>query len=449
MENINKELYKLLADAYAGIGGFADGSYLKQHPREANDKYEARRNLAYYLNYMKPCVDAHVSPIFKNLASRDYSGTGAAAWGQFLESVDFVGNGIRDLMKRAALASKIFGVSFIVMDREADVNGSMTVQTLTQDRKNLPYAFVVEPLRLKKIKADKFGQITLFEYYEPDPDSEYSPAVRTLTLDGWHLRSSKGESEGKWNLGMLPVIPVRSKECDPAIKLPPSDFISVAQTSLAIYNMSSWLGDILLNQTFSVLVFPSNQSDDLVIGTSNALGFPPESSHTPNFIAPPADPANILSANIDRLQQEIYRMAAVVNVTGVKTEMSGIARAWDFEQTNQILSDFADAIERAEYKLAELFKRWTGVDFEYKVSYPSDFSLSDLDTELANAELAKGLNFGDSFDVEVFKRVLTSYLPELPDDEFDNLVADYAAQQEKNLLDAAHEAADGKNKHPT
>lgn len=438
MKNDNVTLYRLLADAYAGIGGFADGGYLRKHPRESSEKYQMRQELAYYLNYLKPCVDAHVSPIFKAQAVREYSGIGAEAWGRFLEKVDFAGTGIKGLMKRAAIASKLFGVSFIVMDRAQDIAGAVTLQGLLDDRQLLPYAFVVEPLRVQEIEVDKFGRLTKLVYTEADPDNEFTPAVRTLTVDGWHLKSSKGELSGKWNLGMLPVIPLVSKECDPSIPLPPSDFISIAQTSLAIYNMSSWLSEILVDQTFSLLVFPSNGSDDLTIGTSNALGFPPESSHMPGFIAPPADPANILAANIDRLQQEIYRMASVVNVAGVRVQASGTAKAWDFEQTNQILSDFADNIESAESRLADLFKRWTGVDFVYSVSYPSDYSIADIETELANAEVAKGLGFGDSFDVEIFKRVLTAYLPELKDDTFDMLVDDYKQAQEEGKLDAAH-----------
>lgn len=55
----------MLEDGYEGCGGFLDGSYLTQHPREDAGKYGMRRELAYYLNYLAPCVNAHVAPIFK------------------------------------------------------------------------------------------------------------------------------------------------------------------------------------------------------------------------------------------------------------------------------------------------------------------------------------------------------------------------------------------------
>ena len=437
MKNENKEIYSLLREGYEGTGGFLTGSRLKKHFRESVEKYEQRKKLAYYLNYLKPCVDAHVTPIFKTLATRDYKGTGASVWEQFAADVDFTGTHIKDLMKKAAKEAKLNGVAFIVMDVDRDAVGEEeTVLSLTSDRNKLPYAFVVSPLHVNEVVLDKFGRITSFEYEEPDMDDEMKNAKRTLTPKGWKLVNSKGESKGEWNLGSTPVIPLFAKERDNFNPLPSSDFLSIAKTNLAIYNMSSWLSDILINQTFSVLVYPSTNEDDLVIGTSNALGYPTEAHHEPKFIAPDSSPATILAENIERLQQECYRMANVVNVTGVRVQASGTAKAWDYQQTNQILADFADMVEAAEKRVADLFMRWTGVEFEYTCSYPSDYSIADVETELANAEVAKGLAFGDDFNMEVFKKVLTSYLPELSDKDFDALVGSYEQAQKEEKLNA-------------
>lgn len=435
MNNNHMAIYKLLRDSYEGMGGFYDGTYLRKHERETEDKYRARKELAYYLNYFRPCVDAHVAPIFKTPAIRECKGMGANAWNTFADDVDFKGSRIKDLMKQAALKAKINGTSFIVVDRAENLE-SNSLAALEADRNNLPYAFVVDPGRVIEINVDKFGRITKFKYYEADGYQETTPAVRTLTPKGWELIDSKGQHKGTWNLGMTPVLPVPSKLDNESFNpLPPSEFISIAKTNLAIYNMSSWLNDILINQTFSVLVYPSNSTDDLILGTNNALGFPSEASHEPKFIAPAADPANILHNEIDRLQQECYRMAGVVNITGVKSEQSGVAKQWDFERTNQILSDFADILENAEMLVADLFRRFTGLEFEYNVNYPNDFSIADVQTELNNAQIAKGLNFGDEFDLCIFKRVITSYLPEIKDDEMQAMIDDFKARSEEQKLD--------------
>lgn len=52
------------------------------------------------------------------------------------------------------------------------------------------------------------------------------------------------------------------------------------------------------------------------------------------------------------------------------------------------------------------------------------------------------MNFGDEFNMEVFKRVLTSYLPELKADDFDALVKTYEEHLEQEKLDYSHAFGD-------
>lgn len=438
MRNDKQSIYQLLIDGYYGIGGFLDGSYLKKHTREEQPKYAMRQQLSYYLNYLKPCVDAHVSPIFKTKAIREWSGQASELWQTFSDDVDFSGRSIESLMKAAALHAKLCGVAFLVVDRAMDTIKAETVGALATDRKALPYAFVVDPIRVVEVAVDKFGRIIKFVFLEEDEDPDArTPAKRTMTPEGWELEASKGKKTGTWNLGgITPVIPLYSRDTGRNNPLPPSEFLAIAKTNLGIFNMSSWLGEILLNQTFSILTYPSSDLDNLTIGTNNAIGYPSESSHAPAFISPSPEPAQSLSDNINRLQQECYRMASVVNVTGVRSEASGVAKAWDFEQTNQILADFAEQVEQAEKRLATIFALFVGAELEYVVKYPSDYNISDVQTELANAEIAKGLAFGDAFNVEVFKRVLTAYLPELEDADFDRLVAEYEDEAQRQKEEA-------------
>lgn len=441
MKNKKTELYELLTNAYHGTGGFFDGSYLKKHHRESDEKYAQRKSLAFYLNYLQPCVNAHVTPIFKTQPNREYKGKGELLIKAFLEKVDYTGTKINGFMKRAATGAKTFGVNFLVMDNSVDVKGQSLSQVV--DNREFPYAFIVEPIRVIEVRADQLGRISHFAFLEDEEDKgqdNIKSNTRILKVEGWELRegtTGQGRiiAKGEWNIGCVPVVPLFAQELTPGDFFPPSEFTSIAQTNKQIYNACSWLTEILIGQTFSILVFPSNKSEDLTIGTSNALAFPLDATHVPNFISPPAGPADTLANHINSLQAECYRMAVVVNVTGVKSQNSGESKAWDFECTNQILSSFADNIEAAEIKLIELFKKFTGFDFEYSCNYPSDFSISDVASELANAEIAKGLRFGNKFDKEVFKRVLNSYLPELSDEEFDDLVDAYAKLQENEAID--------------
>lgn len=81
---------------------------------------------------------------------------------------------------------------------------------------------------------------------------------------------------------------------------------------------------------------------------------------------------------------------------------------------------------------------FVGAALEYTVKYPTDFAYADLSTELANAVIAKDLGFGEEFNVEVFKRVLTAYLSELAPEDFDALVKAYKKEQSEMESNKAH-----------
>lgn len=433
MKNDRIEEYSLLNNAYYGDGGFLNGKYLVQHPRESSEKYQQRLALAYYLNYTSPCVNAHVDPIFKRDPQREYSGAITALWEDFAKDTDLAGTDLNTLVKRWAVAAKLYGIGYVVCDNA--LQPGSTIGEILASKKR-PYAYLLDPDRVKEIKVDNNGKIIYFSFLERDPKSKRD-FVRIFTYKGWELRDGdKIVSNGAYDFGRVPVVKLASREISPFDMFPASEFISIAMTNRSIYNKCSWLDDILRNQTFSILTYPTTKAEELDIGTDNALAYPPDSRHIPSFIAPPAECATVLANQIQMLQEEIYRMAVVVNVTGVRTQSSGVAKQWDFEQTNQLLSSFAGNIDVAETELAELFALWLGSEFDYQCNYPKDFSVSDVTTELANAETAKALDFGTTFNTEILKRVITSYLPDLKKDRVEQIVSEYSDLADMSALDA-------------
>ncbi len=436
MKNDRVKQYKLLSDAYYGDGGFLNGEYLIKHIRESAEKFQNRIDLSYYLNYTAPCVNAHVDPIFKRAPQREYSGQLSQLWEDFAKDTDFAGSDLDTLSKSWALAAKLYGAAYVVCDNAPQPGSTMAEMIASKKR---PYAYLLKPERIKEIKVNNYGKIIYFAFLERDPKTK-KDFVRVFEQTGWHLIGDDGnvKDRGTYNLGRVPVIRLTSRELSPFDMFPASEFISIATTNRSIYNKCSWLDDILCNQTFSLLTYPTNKAEDLTIGTDNALAYPPDSRHQPSFIAPPAESANVLASQIESMRESIYNMAVVVNVTGVRAQSSGVAKQWDFEQTNQVLSSFAKSIGCAEMELAKVFALWLNTEFEYSSIYQKDFSVSDVSTELANAEVAKGLNFGEKFNLEVLKRVATSYLPDLKKDQIEEIISDYEQQIAQQKLDAAH-----------
>lgn len=71
--------------------------------------------IAYFFNYIKPCVDGNVNPIFKELPVRGYN-TSNHLFERFLSDCDLKGSSLDKFMKDAALGAKLYGVQAIFID---------------------------------------------------------------------------------------------------------------------------------------------------------------------------------------------------------------------------------------------------------------------------------------------------------------------------------------------
>ncbi|WP_044503180.1 hypothetical protein [Megasphaera massiliensis] len=433
--------YNLLRDAYYGAGGFATGSYLNKHKRESNEDYQFRRENAYYLNYFAPIVNALVDPIFKRQPLRDYSGPAESAVKAFLDDVDTNGTGIHMFLKRAAIMAKVYGVAFLVVDNVRDQQ-ARTLAEMIQHRE-LPYAYIMGPESVVEYGIDKIGALLYIQFQEVSSiqDGRVQYRYTRYDRDGWAVWGDDlGRASGKHNLGRVPVVPLFSRMLEQQTMLPTPELMPIARTAKALYNHCSWLGEILRNQTFPLLTIPTLDANDLVVGTNNALGYSPDSAHSPAFIAPPSDPAAILQTQIGSLIQEMYRMANLSFVISTtQNNNSGIARQWEFERTNQQLANFALQCAKAEEAMVDLVAGWVNGSIDYTVTYPDDFGIVDVANELTQAQMVLDMGLTDGLREEVLKKVLGAYCPDLTDDRFDALVS----EMETSRADEEHSEPPG------
>lgn len=433
--------YEFMEDAYKGSGGFKTGEYLSPHPRETLDKYERRKSMSYYLNYVKTVIDSHVNPIFRKTPERMWGenakGGPTPLLDMFMQDVDTVGTGIDRFMKRAAKEAKKHGVVFIVVD---NFSQQPDRQVDAIDQRILPYAYLVSRCNVTEYRTDGAGKIISITYKEIT-ESNSSDAHKTTfwrwTADRWEKSDETGKTEGVNVLGKIPVIPLFSCEHDPGDLIPDSEFYSIARTNTDLFNLCSWLDEMLQNQGFAVMTYPvsaGQQADeikDIIVGTENVLGYDGTLSNTPGFIAPPGEMAQALQAQIDKLIQEIYRMAILSHVTGVQESKSGVAKAWDFETTNMVLSDFAQNCEQAEYRMVELVTLYTGESANYDTAYSRDFGIEDVMGALDEIQAGKDLQIGGKFDGELHKKAAKALLSDIPDRDFDAVIKDIDTRAEE------------------
>lgn len=417
--------YRLLKDAYYGEGGFYDGGYLVKFERETKEAYQVRRKMSYYINYFANIVDSLVYPIFKKTPGRNYDGAGKEYIDTFLNNVDNKGTGIQNFMKDAALRSKLLGSVFICVDNMKAIPSNMA-DTIT--KRALPYAYVVEPEFIVDYSLDSYGKLTMIAFEESLKTGQNHVVTRRTQFDTKRITTrinGSVVSDTEHGLGEIPVVyfPSVVSAGRQTIK-PPSKMMPFATIARAIYNYQSYSEEIMRNQAFSILVMPTLDKQNIDIGTSNAIGYDPNTTNgaKPEYIAPPSDPANVLMEERKFLVQEMYRMAGLAFVTGTKQESSGASKQWDFEKTNQLLVDFSDQCQQAEQKMVELMERWLGIDCGYNVSYADDFGISDMQEEITNAQSLLDMDLAPGMKPEVLKKLLSLYLPDLPPERFDELV---------------------------
>jgi len=399
--------YQFLVDAYTSLGGFKDGSYLIRYPRETDEKYNRRKQLAVYPNFVKKIVDTFVSFLFKNPPVRDTSKN--PEYAEFIEDVDLKGTYIDDFMRHIARLSLIFGTVFVVID--------------TPKEGGKPYATVRLPSQLAKVELDEYGRIVKVVF------AEGTEQFRAFEPNRWIVSKDPGQKivleAGEHNLGIVPVVPVSWSE-----PLLPNEVLTVpfiwdiARLNFDLYNAISELREILRNVTFPVLTLPVKDEamlqklKNITIGTENFVPYTPEGGGKPDYIAPPEGPAKTLLEYINFLISQIYKAVNLEFALGSHSQKSGVALEFEFQQLNTLLTGLALQMEKAEYAIADLVAKWNGKErFEGTISYRKDFSFRDLERELKVAIDAIALNISETFNAELKKKLAREILGDFVDEK--------------------------------
>ena len=433
--------FTFLKDAYSGTGGFEDGIYLVPHPREPLDKYARRCFMSYYCNYTKPCIDAHVNPIFKEYPVREYNPNPLVD--AFLLNVDGKGTKVDRFMKKIAIRAKLFGCVFGVVDNFIDQEND--IEKAIKNRK-FPYVYIVKPSQIKDWAVDQFGNLSMIQY-----SLSYSEVVNGSKVNKsvtWTWTNEKvikedqgGKQENDNPVGIIPVVPLFGALNDDDDELiPQSEFYSIAKTNLAIFNACSELRERNRNQAFSILTYPIAEDDDydtaaeIAVGTADMLVYKGAAGGKPEYISPDSAPSQMLLDEIKNMVQEIYRMAERANVTGVQDQKSGVAKEWDNQATNQTIAEFAKNLEEFEEKILYLFGLYINKQIDYKANYNDEFGVVDTSAELDKVTKALMLNIGGKFNKEVKKQIARVVLHDLDDDILNSVIEEIDQQKEDDSL---------------
>jgi hypothetical protein len=162
------------------------------------------------------------------------------------------------------------------------------------------------------------------------------------------------------------------------------------------------------------------------MSTKRAFVYDGEGNAKPFFLSPDPKQANVILTVINKIISEIYHTIGMAgertkedNAMGIDNS-SGVAKAYDFERMNSLLTSKADALENVENKLVDMVLLWnskSAIEPENElVKYPDTFDVRSLFDEFTVAERLALVSAPDSVRQEQMKQVIDKLFPRLASD---------------------------------
>lgn len=219
---------------------------------------------------------------------------------------------------------------------------------------------------------------------------------RTWTRDRWVVHEVDKDrvtlvAEGRHNLGQVPLVPVYNRRYSRYPFVGQSLISDVSLLNTEILNLDSLINEAVYQSVINILVLgrQPQDSEEIIIGANNVLEY--AGDKPPYFLTPSTAPLAYMESRIQGMREEIYRLAKLGGGLGLEPRSvpSGVAAAFEFNETNKVLAERGDELESAEDSIHDLWYRWMGAQRHGVIDYPDDFSVQSFEEELRLATQTK------------------------------------------------------------
>jgi len=424
----HRDEWRVLLDAYDGVGGFLDGAYLWRYPNEEPADFRDRQQQARYHNVARAVIDLYVRHILGQTVTRQTTDPELEAWWR---NVDGSGLPIDGVMRRAAAIALVAGHVGLLVDKPpVPARGP----TRAEDR-TPPFVTLYPPLAIRDWRLDR-GTLVALKLADQVPqhnllDALDPTAVQYTLWDRalWVRLSAEGELLGlaEHATGQVPFVwiaPIKAV-IDPLIG---RSIVGSANTFRALYNRHSEEDSVLRAQSFSMLVLTvpdaasverEQQLMSRDVGATRAL----ITSAQATYLTPDQQVPIAIRQSAQALVREVYRAAHVRFERDSLEAESAEALRLQFAELNEALEGVAAELQAAETRLAQLYYAWTQptpaaaeaafARANVQIRYPSEFFARDLQADLEALAQALALDLGPTFAATMKKRLARQLDPEL------------------------------------
>lgn len=386
---------------------FRQRTYLDRYPREDEEKFKARLEVAHLWNYVGPLTDLKLSYFLRKGINYQNQPPDISAW---REDVDGHGASWDELRPLVALLAATLGWCPVLLDMDPAMPGESVAQARERGA-GRPRAIPLVPSNLvdwshdgyrfawAKVRTDHVEQTG----WDAEPERVCTYRIWSpTTVATYEVREPEGRERYVRDLGESPhpfgEVPIAIFRHAPL----PGDRIrglpmhaAPARAQKRLYNLLSELDEHMRSQVFAVLVLArkGENGGEITLGVDNALTLDPEASQKHYYMSPDSGVAATYEKRIEStISEGIYRPARVEYARATASAVSGVARAYEFAQTNRAIADFASEWARGEERMDRL--AWAGMGRDpralesYSAQAPQDFGVEDLAAELERTIMA-------------------------------------------------------------
>jgi hypothetical protein len=395
--------WELYLSAYEGGPDFCKAENLFKHTRENEDDYTDRVNRLHYLNYCEPLVDFFTNFIFTETIARD-GGKNSDFYTNFINNVNRKGDNVVDFMKMVSDDMQIFGMSYVLVDtpRIKRLNGEdqPLSQAQVEEQGIRPYWVLIKPNEVIDWVTDEFEVLEYLKRCQPIAKNVsgttrqfekytewYTDHIVISVVDVTNSRKPELVSQEALpnSLGKIPIEVIRHKRSKRYRYMGNSFLRDFAYNNREVMNLTSLLQEFLYRQAFNILAketdgnVPFRDQADGAIGTANVLEYP-KGADAPTYISPPADPAQFIAEERQRLINEMFKRASQDMMSELFNgeKSSGFSQAQSFSKTVPFIATRADNLEKAENALMALTMQLQGQKWDGTVKYKDRYELTNI-----------------------------------------------------------------------
>lgn len=413
-------------DCYSAIDIY---KYIFKHIREHDDSWRQRLKRGYYYNYVASIVDLYVAYLFEGAVTRREPRELQEDVQALYKDATRTGMKYDLFMQMAATFAIAAGHTGILVDMPSG-GGVMTVEEVKRN-KIRPYLSLVQAQQILDWELDDKGQFEWVKIEIPTQQNrtwkkQVDSDTRTFVIwtkydwEKWQVYLENGENGkqvqkarqidgGEHPCGEVPLVILKNKNSLLHSWFGESAVRDICDINIAILNWCSFADEEIANRCLNILTMQESGDDSPIeLSHYNILTYA-EGAERPQYLAPSDTVLKLIGDQIKDARSEIYRLARLSGSTGllgVREATSGVAYAFEFNETNQSLSAKAQYVEQAELDIHRLYAKWLGKDSQdMSIVYPREFGVDDFLIELQILTEARATLTSEKAIRELEKRV--------------------------------------------